>query len=198
MEPLLWRCLIHVLPWIQPNGLFMDAGANDGSSSVRMAGLRHPILAVEPLKINVRSIVEMTLGLDVQAVHGGLGEAAGTGSYPEQLDSGAGRKPGISTQIGLLKIYQARLKVSAGDASAEYPVYTVDNLMQKQNLSFAHWDVEGGEPALLRDAAASLARDRPLFTVETFPVTNSTRHAELLREVESAGYRCMELDEVCG
>jgi FkbM family methyltransferase len=198
MEPRLWRCLMHVLPWIRPNGSFMDAGANDGASSVLMARLRHPIIAVEPLKLNLRRIVELTVGLDVRAVHGGLGEAAGTGSYPERLDSGVGRKPGVSSQIGLLKNWQARLKLSAGDASAVYPVYTVDMLMRNQNLSFAHWDVEGGEPALLRGAAATLARDRPLFTVETFPLTNSTRHAELLREVKTAGYRCMEIDEVCG
>mmetsp|Transcript_28740 Transcript_28740/g.92797 ORF Transcript_28740/g.92797 Transcript_28740/m.92797 type:complete len:251 (-) Transcript_28740:254-1006(-) len=198
MEPLLWRCLVHVLPWIRPGGVFMDAGANDGSSSVRMAGLRHPIIAVEPLKSNVQRIVEMTFGLDVQTVHGGLGDAAGTGSYPERLDMAAGRKPGASNQIGLLPAYQARLRLHDGDASAEYPVYTVDMLMHKQNLSFAHWDVEGGEPALLRGAAATLARDRPLFTVETFPLSNSTRHSELMREIDTAGYRCMELDEVCG
>jgi FkbM family methyltransferase len=198
MEPLLWRCLIHVLPWIRPGGVFMDAGANDGSTSVRMAGLRHPIIAVEPMKINVQRIVEVTYGLDVQTVHGGLGESAGTGSYPERLDSGPGRKHGTSNQIGLLQTYQSRLRLRDKEVSAEYPVYTVDMLLSKQNLSFAHWDVEGGEPALLRGAAATLARDRPLFSVETFPLSNSTRHAELMREVESAGYRCMEIDEVCG
>lgn len=176
----------------------MDAGARDGSSSVRMAGLRHPIIAVEPLKINVRKILEMTFGLDVQTVHGGLGEAAGVGSYPKRLDSGAVLMAGTFMQIGLLPAYQARLKVSEVDASVEYPVFTVDSLMRNQSLAFAHWDVEGGEPALLRGAAATLARDRPLFTVETFPLSKSTRHAELMRSIEMAGYRCMKLDEVSG
>lgn len=176
----------------------MDAGANDGSSSVRMAALRYPIIAVEPLKSNMHRIVENTFGMNVQTVHGGLGESAGTGSYPEQLDIKARLKPGTSQQIGLLPAYRARLQLRPGDALAEYPVYTVDMLMRNQNLSFAHWDVEGGEPALLRGAAATLARDRPLFTVETFRLSNSTRHAELMREIDIAGYRCMEIDEVCG
>lgn len=176
----------------------MDAGANDGSTSVRMATLKHPLVAVEPLKSNVLRIVHQTFGMDVQAVHGGLGEAAGTGSYPARLDSTAAQRPGGLNQIGLLKDYVARLQLQSGDTLVEYPVLTVDSLMQNQNLSFAHWDVEGAEPAMLRGAAATLARDRPFFTVETHLVSNSTRHAELLRETETAGYRCMQLDEQCG
>lgn len=198
MEPRLWRCLVHVLPWIRPGGIFMEAGANDGSTSVRMAGLKYPVIAVEPLKSNVLRIVDATFGLDVQTVHGGLGASAGTASYPARLDIEAGRRPGTANQIGLLSDWTERLKLQAGDALAEYPVYTVDMLMHNRTLSFAHWDVEGGEPALLRGAAATLVRDRPLFTVETHPRANRTRHSELMREVGTAGYRCMELDEVCG
>ena len=67
-------------------------------------------------------------------------------------------------------------------------------------MAFAHWDLEGSENRVLDGARATLARDRPVFTIEMFPHTkkNGAPARELLQAVASMGYDSFMVDEPCG
>lgn len=79
-----------------------------------------------------------------------------------------------------------------------YAVYPLDALMQQETLAFGHFDVEGGEVELLVGARRTIERDRPMFTVETFPKTNGTRHSLLMSAIKELNYNCVMIDEDCG
>ena len=59
-------------------------------------------------------------------------------------------------------------------------------------LALAHWDVEGGELDVLRGARQVIARDHPIFTVESAAHdrsgTHGGRRAHALYFIESLGY----------
>ena len=123
----------------------------------------------------------------------------GIGTYPDRLNR---QSPGTHTQTGELPAYKRRdSHITNRTLRTSYRIYTIDELFLNvtlQRLAFGHWDVEGNEVSLLRAAEKTIQRDRPFFSVETFPRTNATRHSELLRQTNSLGYHCTVVDEVCG
>lgn len=192
MESLLWNC---ILQWsiLFPKGIIMDAGANDGSSTVRLAHEfpNHTILSVEPILVNVANILDKTKKLNnVIVQHGGLGEGFTYGSYPRYLDQ---KSPGLKNQIGKLDNY---MHLQRGNV--KFPIFTVDHLVNDHTLSFAHWDVEGSEVELLSGAEGVIQRNRPIFTVESFHKTNNTRHNTLINKVKRLNYTVMIVNEQCG
>lgn len=196
MEPRLWSCILKMAVF-WGEGILMDAGANDGRSSLKMAQKfqNRSVWSVEPIQANVASISKMLANFEnVKILHGGLGASRGVGSYPDFLDK---RRAGAHNQIGQLKNYK---KLMSSNASKSfYPIYTVDELLgEEHRLAFAHWDVEGNEENLLKGAKKIIRRDRPIFSLETFPKTDPSRHQNLSRETTSLGYSCTEIDEVCG
>jgi FkbM family methyltransferase len=178
-------------------GVIMDIGANDGQSSLKLAKFfpNNTIFSMEPIEINLRSVYAKLSGYsNVRIMHGALGERRGFGEYPDRLNQ---NQPGVRTQIGALPNYNA-LRQDKGH-NRTFPIYTVDELFgNAYKLAFGHWDVEGSEVELLKGAEKTIRRDRPFFSVETFPRTNATRHTELMRKTNELGYKCTEISEVCG
>ena len=198
MEQRLAACLLSISHLLS-QGLVLDAGANDGKTTKMLAQMfngRH-VLSVEPLRNNVATIHSMkrSLGLNkVTILHGGLGQHAGYDSYPASIEK---VEAGAQSQIGLLENYKSNR--SQTDEQVQFRVYTVDYLMHTKRLALAHWDVEGGELSVLKGASATILRDNPVFTVESFPKTNADGHARLMAYVEGTlGYACLQIVEVCG
>lgn len=195
MEIALWRHLLALFSLqggLQP-GLIVDSGANDGATTELLAKRfpNHTILSVEPIASNVKEIHRRNLE-NVRAVHGGLGKDLGFADYPAALDA---KRGSIGVQIGQLAIYSRRMR---GSNRVPYPVYPLDRLVGSARLVFAHLDVEGAEIEALLGGEQSVARWRPVITVETFPHSNATKHTALNALLTSWGYRCEILDESCG
>ena len=191
MEPLL-LCVVKYLLSLHAfkDGVVIDSGANDGSSAIVLAALfpRHTVIAIEPLKANIeiRAKVSNTNVTNVRVLQAGLGDVAGVGSYPSRLDQERG-----SLRLQLMKSKDIR-------GNLKYPVLTVDQLISKRTLSFAHWDVEGSEPMVLEGARATISRDRPVFTVETHRLHMRNEHGLVMQQVQSLNYTAHEIEEVCG
>ena len=84
-------------------------------------------------------------------------------------------------------------------AQTPFKIHTVDNLFERRRLALGHWDVEGKELDVLLGAAAVIRRDEPVFTLETFPISNPTGFAALKQHVTDVlGYRMFEMHESCG
>ena len=161
MEKLLWLCILKWSLLFKPNGIIMDAGANNGKTTIMLAQQfkNFTIIGVEPILTNVAQILHGTKHLkNVVVQHAGLGNQFSYKSYPDYLDKKKG------SQIGEIENYKDQRH---GDKL--FPIYTVKHLVKDKLLSFAHWDVEGSEIELLEGAYDIIQRDRPIFTVESFP-----------------------------
>lgn len=192
MEPILWQCILKWSVFFMP-GIIMDAGANDGSTTMMLTRQfpNHTILSVEPILVNVANILQKTKKIkNVIVQHGGLGERFTYGSYPRYLDQ---KTSNIEIQIGNIPNYN---HLKYGDV--KFPIFTVDDLVNTRKLSFGHWDVEGSEIELLSGAQGVIHRDRPIFTVESFYKTNATRHNMLVKEIKEWNYTIIRVDEKCG
>ena len=91
-----------------------------------------------------------------------------------------------------------------GAASSEETVrlWTVDalfgSLWAGERLGFAHLDLEGMEIDALRGAAATLARDRPVLTVEVWTHTKDKATHDKLSHLASLNCDTYVIDEVAG
>ncbi len=204
MEYKLWALLLLIAdrdglrkPRPGTRGWVLDAGAHDGATGVMLANalrrLRLHVLSLEPLSSNVKVAqerAETVLNLHVQRV--GLGAVNGTtGHYPGEYDE---RKSGIHLQVA-----RFRDKDNVGDAS--YPIVTIDALFgdgSDSTLVLAHLDLEGREADALRGASATLRRDRPVLTVETFPKSMAPWHREVMALLEARNYQVYTVEEQVG
>lgn len=197
MESKLWACILHLSVFFN-DGIFMDVGANDGTSSLMLTQQfpNRTIFSIEPIESNIRSVYTKLLDAkNVRIIHGGLGQNRTFGEYPDVLDTA--RVPSTKNQVGALKNYHWQRIVKSH--KHYFPIFTVDELVgERHKLAFGHWDVEGNEVDVLKGAERTILRDRPIFTVETFPRTNPTRHAELMRWTAILRYKCKKIKEVCG
>jgi len=204
MEYMLWALLLLIAdrdglrrPRPGTRGWVIDAGAHDGATGVMLANaLRHlrlHVLSIEPLASNVR--VAQSRAQDVPNLHVkrlGLGAVNGTmGHYPEKYDT---RKSGQGLQI-------ARFRGWNNVGNASYPIVTIDALLgdgSEQTLVLAHLDLEGREADALRGANATLWRDRPVLTVETFPTSMTKWHREVMALLEALNYQVYTVEEQVG
>ena len=204
MEYMLWALLLLIAdrdglrrPRPGTRGWVLDAGAHDGATGVMLANaLRHlrlHVLSIEPLASNVR--VAQSRAQDVPNLHVkrlGLGAVNGTtGHYPEKYDA---RKSGQGLQI-------ARFRGWNNVGNASYPIVTIDALLgdgSEQTLVLAHLDLEGREADALRGANATLWRDRPVLTVETFPTSMTKWHREVMALLEALNYQVYTVEEQVG
>ena len=192
MEAILWQCILQWSVFFMP-GIIMDAGANDGTTTMMLSRQfpNHTILSVEPILVNVANILKKTKQVEnVIVQHGGLGERITYDSYPHHLDK---KTSSLHIQIGNLPYYN-HLK----GGNVKFPIFTVDDLVNTRRLSFGHWDVEGSEIELLSGAHGVIHRDRPIFTVETFYKTNVTRHNMLVKKIKELNYTVIRINEKCG
>lgn len=204
MEYKLWALLLLIAdrgglrtPRPGTRGWILDAGAHDGATSVMlcraMAYLQLHVLALEPLAQNFRVAQTRALGrpnLNVQRA--GLGDVnGGTGHYPAEYDA---RKSSLHLQL-------ARFRNQDNDGNASYPITTIDALFDdalERTLVLAHLDLEGHEAAALRGANATLTRDRPVLTVETFPSSMAAWHRQVMALLEAHNYAVYTVDEKVG
>ena len=70
---------------------------------------------------------------------------------------------------------------------------TIDALFgdgREHTLVLGHLDLEGQEAAALRGANATISRDRPVLTVETFPSSMAKWHREVMALLEAQSTPC--------
>ena len=205
MEYKLWALLLLIAdrdglrkPRPGTQGCVLDAGAHDGATSVMLVNalrrLKLVVHALEPLTSNVvvaqRRAQRMT---DLHVYRMALGEVDGaTGHYPAEYDE---HRSSLHLQI-------ARFRSHDNDGNASYPITTIDALFGDQRLErtlvLAHLDLEGREAAALRGANATLRRDRPVITVETFPSSMAKWHREVMALLEAYNYAVYTVDEKVG
>jgi len=204
MEYKLWALLLLIAdrrglrtPRPGTRGWILDAGAHDGATSVMlshaMAYLQLHVLALEPLAQNAKVAQQRAQrepNLRFERV--GLGEVNGTtGRYPIEYDA---RQSGMHLQI-------ARWRNNDNAGEATYPIVTIDALFgdgREHTLILAHLDLEGHEADALRGANATLWRDRPVLTVETFPSSMAKWHREVMALLEALNYQVYTVDEKVG
>ena len=204
MEYKLWALLLLIAdrdglrrPRPGTRGYVLDAGAHDGSTAVMLVtALRRldlHVLALEPLTINAQAAMgraQTEPGLYVHRL--GLGDVDGaTGYYPAEFDA---RRSTMHLQI-------ARWRDNDNAGNVTYPITTVDALFANgrgRTLVLAHLDLEGHEAEALRGANRTLWRDRPVLTVETFPISMTRWHREVMALLEALNYEVYTVDEKVG
>ena len=78
---------------------------------------------------------------------------------------------------------------------------TIDALFgdgHEHTLVLAHLDLEGHEADALRGANATLRRDRPVLTVETFPSSMAEWHRQVMALLEAHNYQVYTVEEKVG
>ena len=116
--------------------------------------------------------------------HGGLGAIRGTGRYNKAQTMRNGR------QIG-------RFWGRNNEGNDTFPIFTIDEEFATEAVAFMHLDVEGAELDVLKGASMVIARDHPMFTVESH-FMNIHEHKALLNYIRSIGYMPIEINERCG
>ena len=204
MEYKLWALLLLIAdrgglrqPRPGTKGCVLDAGAHDGATAVMLSNalrrLNLVVHALEPLTKNVevaRRRAQRTPDMYVYRM--ALGAVDGdTGYYPAEYDE---HKSSLHLQI-------ARFRSHDNEGNASYPITTIDALFDeelKRTLVLAHLDLEGREAEALRGANATLMRDRPVITVETFPSSMSKWHRQVMALLEAFRYKVYTVEERVG
>lgn len=182
-----------------PPGSVVDAGAAQGEEACYYA-TRAPdrvVHAVEPLSGNVmrirRAIASQAFPRNIELLHGGLGASHGWADADDQVDRTVGGSGFRVTASGSRR------------SNHSFAVHALDELFggggpwHGQTLGFAHLDVEGGEPAALRGARQTIARDQPVLTTEAFPHSGDPAQLVALFEtLDTLGYDSWLVDERCG
>ena len=204
MEFQLWALLLLIAdrsgfrrPRPGTRGWVLDAGANDGETAVMIANALRPlnlhVLAIEPLANNVEAARKKAQRMDnLEVLLAGLGEVNGsTVHYPKHFDF---RPAGLAAQISAFRPASTR-------GNGTYPVVTIDALFgaeSSRSLVLAHLDLEGREADALRGARATLRRDRPVVTVETYPKSMRHRHQAVMAQFEELHYDVYTIEETVG
>ena len=191
----------------------MDAGANTGTESCYFAqhAPHRVVHALDPVPANVKHMQRFYGGRfpNLRPFIGALGERPGTLRGVNVATRKDARKAEIvgGDQVTDLFARERRdndNETSSAEADAgprsvgALRVFTVDEIFANETLGFAHWDVEGSEYEVVSGARSTIARDAPIFTVETFMHTRPTHTERLLSLIASLGYESWLVDEVCG
>lgn len=150
---------------LQPGDLAVDVGANIGVFAIAMGqavGETGRVLAFEPQPL-IFGILTRNLarhGLDrVEAHRAIVSEVEGVGQFADVRTLPEGRKVNFGT-IGVT----SRIMPEYG-GMAPTPVLTLDGF-ELARCDLIKIDVEGAEEAVLRGAAATIARCRPILSLE--------------------------------
>ena len=151
-------------------GTIVDVGAHEGLLTLPLAALPGArVLAFEPLpeaREALRRATADTPGVTVRAE--ALGDAPGTLSLAVPVLDGTPQWQWASTA----KTYAAHESARVAVRRTAVPVITLDSLALP-GCTAVKLDAEGAELAVLRGARATLARCRPVLTLEL-----EERHAE--------------------
>ena len=155
--------------------------------------------AIEPLYSNVKTIVQVFAGehRNIHAVHAALGREAGWIYL-----SGAHHSRSMLKELDTLRVHTGPPLNTSKHTEQMVRVHRIDELFGQERLAFVHLDVEGAERDVVLGAHAVFQHDRPVFTVESSPLSFGNRtHAEkrqLLATVHAMGYRTYAVREQCG
>jgi len=151
-------------------GTIVDVGAHEGLLTLPLAALPGArVIAFEPLPEARAALARATAGQDGIVIHPeALGEAPGTLTLSLPLLDGAPQWQWASTA----KSYAAHESARVTIRRETVPVITLDSLALP-DCTAVKLDAEGAELAILRGARDTLARHRPLLTLEL-----EERHAE--------------------
>ena len=202
---------------IIPPGSIVDAGANTGEEACLLAyvGRGRIVHAVEPLWVNVNHMQRRSAGTELgrrlRPLLVGLGSSDGTLRVPATFNSLSNLTTGSAQINWSYKRTRTTVKLSGTRArwgqpamhrTSSVPVYTLDTLFathwRGERLGFAHLDLEWMELQVLQGAAATLARDRPVMTVEVWTHVKTGATRTVLRHLLQLGYDPYVVDEVAG
>ena len=143
------------------SGLALDIGAHDGLLTLPLAALPGArVLAFEPLPSAFARLRAATAHLpNVECRPEALGDAPGEAVLTLPVLDGAPQEQWAS----LAKDYAGFARVGA--VARRVPVITLDSLAL-EGVTAVKLDAEGHEEAVLRGAAATLRRCRPVLSVE--------------------------------
>ena len=174
----------------RPRGVALDVGASFGSWSLALAPHATTVFAFEPQSA-VYDLLKRTIALN------------GTTNI-EPLHRAVGEKPGLATILrpdldapdnfgGSVSLCDTPL-----GPTEEVRVVTLDQIFADQgDVSFIKIDVEGYEPHVLRGAARTIARCRPILAVER--IHKNTDSPALEKQIIALGYAIVDeaMDWVC-
>jgi len=142
--------------FVPDDGVLVDAGANWGYFPLFLAarpGFRGHILAVEPFPASAAALA-------------GVIAATGIRHLVEPLAIALGAAPGRAAMSA--ELFTGNNRISR-DGAVEVPVETLDRVVAARKLDrldLLKIDVEGAEADVIRGAARSIARHRPVVVFE--------------------------------
>jgi FkbM family methyltransferase len=161
---------------VQPGDVVVEVGANFGAHTVFLAqqvGVGGMVLAFEPQRIVFQSLCA-NLALNNLPNVFALQQAAGA-------ESGSIKVPTLDYRR---ENNFGGLALGAFDAGEDVPVVTIDSF-NLQRCNFIKVDVEGMETDVLRGAARTIERFKPILYVEN---DKRDKAEELVRYIDSIGY----------
>ena len=196
-----------------PPGSVIDAGANTGEEACLLAsvGDGRVVHAIEPLRTNIGHISRRYAAYDrLRPLLAGLSDKNGALTVPNRYNAQANATAGSSqlnwSYRSTRRDVKSHRNLAAGGSTKEATetvrLWTVDalfgSLWAGERLGFAHLDLEGMEIDALRGAAATLARDRPVLTVEVWTHTKDKATHDKLSHLASLNCDTYVIDEVAG
>ncbi len=177
---------------------FLDVGANIGWFSLlgaALVGTSGRVVAIEPNPVNVAILANSLrengfANVDVLAV----AASDQTGMVALETDGSNGRVIPLD--------HPPSEPVKASWVVAAQPVDSLINSAGIAQVDLIKLDVEGAEPLVLRGAAATLARYRPIIVTEFFPRALESAPwgspAGYLEELRGLGYRLSVIGHPAG
>ncbi len=194
-----WPLLRHLATRLEPEMVFVDAGANHGELTLFAAKrlVRGRVIAFEPSQA-IFERLEANLAanptLRAELVPMGLSDAPGHAV----LHASAARFEDGTEHHGLPSMYPIDSSFAPTHA---IELVTLDGYLAAHPVERLDWlkvDVEGAELALLRGAAATIARWRPRILIEVNEATARAAGGSAREVVEwlvASGYDLFELDD---
>jgi FkbM family methyltransferase len=161
---------------VQPGNVVVEVGANFGAHTVFLAqqvGIVGVVLALEPQRVVFQTLCA-NLALNNLPNVIALPQAAGA-------ESGSIKVPALDYRR---ENNFGGLALGSFDVGEDVPVVTIDSF-NLQRCSFIKVDVEGMETDVLRGAARTIERFKPVLYVEN---DKREKAEELVRHIDSIGY----------
>ena len=160
--------LFHLKRFLKPGDVLFDVGANFGFYSLTLANYLSRQVCIHAFEPNppthgrlLNNIALNQLGAVITAHRLGLSDTRGTG----QLHADPATTGGLNSGAASLDDHRPGVAV---------PLLTLDDFCGEQHitrLDFVKLDVEGFEERVLRGAARSLAKFKPILCIELNPST---------------------------